>query len=105
MLREYTKCHSSQMLVGERALLPKGHGGEIANEIELVRSTEEEKGQQIANVKRYGEARNALASDNLTVLQVTARDRRNVIKAVKYNSLEQISYALCDLGGKHRRNM
>ena len=66
------------------------HGGEIATEIELIRSTEEEKGQQIANAKRYGEARNAPASDSLKVLQVTARDRRNVfeqlIGAVKYNS-------------------
>jgi len=66
------------------------------------------KGQQVANVKRYGEARNALASDSLKVLQVTARDRRNVfeqlIEAVKYNSLGQISHALYDVGGEYRRN-
>ena len=66
-------------------------------------------GQQIAKVKRYGEARNALASDSLKVLQVTARDRRNVfeqlIEAVKYNSLGQISHALYDVGGEYRRNM
>ncbi len=44
-------------------------------------------------MKRYGEARNALSSDSTKVLQVTARDRRNVfeqlIEAVKYNSLGQ----------------
>jgi methylmalonyl-CoA mutase len=60
-------------------------------------------------VKRYGEARNALASDSLKVLQVTAHDRRNVfeqlIEAVKYNSLGQISHALYDVGGEYRRNM
>jgi isobutyryl-CoA mutase len=43
------------------------------------------------------------------VLQGTARDRRNVfeqlIEAVKYNSLGQISHALYDVGGEYRRNM
>ena len=109
MLRECTKCHGTHTLVGESAFLRKDHGGEIATEIELIRSTEEEKGQQIANVKRYGAARNALASDSLKVLQVTARDRRNVfeqlIEAMKYNSLGQISHALYDVGGEYRRNM
>jgi len=60
-------------------------------------------------VKLYGEARNALASDSLKVLQTTARDRRNVfeqlVEAVKYNSLGQISHALYDVGGEYRRNM
>jgi len=43
------------------------------------------------------------------VLQGTARDRRNVfeqlIEAVKYNSLGQISHALYHVGGEYRRNM
>ena len=60
-------------------------------------------------MRRYGEARNALVSDSLKVMQGTARDRRNVfeqlIEAVKYNSLWQISHALYDVGGEYRRNM
>jgi methylmalonyl-CoA mutase len=106
---EYTKLDGLQTPTGINVFRSKDHGGEIATEIELIRSTEEEKGQQITNVKRYGEARNALASDSLKVLQVTARDRRNVfeqlIEAVKYNSLGQISHALYDVGGEYRRNM
>jgi len=109
MYYEHKKHDGSLPLIGVNTFLPKDHGGEIATEIELIRSTEEEKGQQIANVKRYGEARNALASDSLKVLQATARDRRNVfeqlIEAVKYNSLGQISHALYDVGGEYRRNM
>lgn len=109
MYYEHKKHDGSLPLIGVNTFLPKDHGGEIATEIELIRSTEEEKGQQIDNVKRYGEARNALASDSLKVLQVTARDRRNVfeqlIEAVKYNSLGQISHALYDVGGEYRRNM
>jgi isobutyryl-CoA mutase len=102
------KHDGSLPLIGVNTFLsasPAGdHCGEIATEIELIRSTEEEKGQQIANVKRYGEADNALASDSLKVSQVTARDRRNVFEqlteAVKYNSLGQISHALYDVGGE-----
>ena len=97
------KHDGSLPLIGVNTFLPKDHGGEIATEIELIRSTEEEKGAQITNVKRCGEARNALASDSLKVLQGTARDRRNVfeqlIEAVKYNSLGQISHALYEVGG------
>jgi isobutyryl-CoA mutase len=104
------KTHDESLpLIGVNTFLQRTYGGEIATEIELIRSTEEEKGQQIANVKRYGEARNALASYSLKVLPVTARDRRNVfeqlIEAVKYNSLGQISHALYDAGGEYRRNM
>jgi len=103
MYYEHKKHDGSLPLMGVNTCLPKYHGDGIDTEIELIRSTEEEKGQQIANVKRYGEARNALASDSLKVLQVTARDRRNVfeqlIEAVKYNSLGQISHALYEVGG------
>jgi len=74
------KHDGSLPLIGVNILLPKDHAGEIATEIELIRSTEEEKGAQITNVKRYGEAGNALASDRLKVLQVTARDRRNLLE-------------------------
>jgi methylmalonyl-CoA mutase len=109
MVYEHKKHDGSLPLIGVNTFLPKEHAGEIATRIELIRSTEEEKGQQIANVKRYGEARNALASDSLKVLQATARDRRNVfeqlVEAVKTNSLGQISHALYDVGGEYRRNM
>ncbi len=44
-------------LVGVNTFLPKEHAGEIATEIELIRSTEEEKGQQIANVRATGSRR------------------------------------------------
>ncbi|MNV76721.1 hypothetical protein D3C71_1700930 [compost metagenome] len=103
----------------------------MATEIELIRSTEEEKGQQIENVHTWQRNRNALApagetshshevegagadaeahdGHGLGYLQKTARDRRNVfealIEAVKTHSLGQISHALYDVGGEYRRNM
>ena len=43
------------------------------------------------------------------MLQNTACERKNVfeqlMEAVKYNSLGQISHALYDVGGEYRRNM
>ncbi|WP_130620061.1 methylmalonyl-CoA mutase family protein [Dyella amyloliquefaciens] len=109
MYYEHKKHDGSLPLIGVNTFLPKDHGGEIATEIELIRSTESEKGQQIDNVQAFGKARNGMAPDSLSTLQSTARDRRNVfeqlMEAVKYNSLGQISHALYDVGGEYRRNM
>ena len=129
---EHKKHDGSLPLVGVNMFLPKEHAGEVATEIELIRSTEEEKGQQIENVHTWQRNRNALApagetshaheteggaanaaevhdGHGLAYLQNTARDRRNVfealIEAVKTHSLGQISHALYDVGGEYRRNM
>ncbi|THD07112.1 methylmalonyl-CoA mutase family protein [Rhodanobacter lindaniclasticus] len=58
---EHKKHDGSLPLIGVNTFLAKDKGGEIATEIELIRSTEEEKGQQIANVQAFQKARNALA--------------------------------------------
>jgi methylmalonyl-CoA mutase len=131
MYYEHKKHDGSLPLVGVNMFLPKEHAGEIATEIELIRSTPEEKGQQIANVKGWQDSRNGLApvgetahghmvedesgasethdGHGLGYLQQTARDRKNVfealMEAVKTNSLGQISHALYDVGGEYRRNM
>ncbi len=127
MYYEHKKHDGSLPLIGVNTFLPKEHAGEIATEIELIRSTEEEKGAQIANVKTFQQARNlatpsplrgegrgeglaeAHAPGSLTLLQAVARERKNVfeqlIEAVKYNSLGQISHALYEVGGEYRRNM
>ncbi len=55
MYYEHKKHDGSLPLVGVNTFLPKEHAGEIATEIELIRSTEGEKGQQIANVARWQE--------------------------------------------------
>jgi methylmalonyl-CoA mutase len=129
---EHKKHDGSLPLVGVNTFLPKEHGGEIATEIELIRSTGEEKGQQITNVRAWQASRNRLAPEGetdhahstaleehadaeahdghgLAYLQKAARDRRNVfvalVEAVKTHSLGQISHALYDVGGEYRRNM
>ncbi|KRA20358.1 methylmalonyl-CoA mutase family protein [Lysobacter sp. Root604] len=106
---EHKKHDGSLPLVGVNTFLPKDHGGDIVTEIELIRSTEGEKGQQIDNVLAYQTGRNAYAADGLKGLQSAARERKNVfaslMEAVKTHSLGQISHALYDVGGEYRRNM
>jgi methylmalonyl-CoA mutase len=113
---EQKKHDGSLPLIGVNTFLPKDHGGEIATTIELIRSTEEEKSQQISNADNFRRVRNTVVSHGdrttpgaLPHLQQTARDRKNVftslIEAVKYNSLGQISRALYEVGGEYRRNM
>jgi methylmalonyl-CoA mutase len=109
MYYEHKKHDGSLPLVGVNTFLPKEHAGDIVTEIELIRSTEGEKGQQIGNVATYQGNRNGYASEGLKALQATARERRNVfaslMEAVKTHSLGQISHALYDVGGEYRRNM
>ncbi|KGM53094.1 methylmalonyl-CoA mutase [Lysobacter daejeonensis GH1-9] len=106
---EHKKHDGSLPLIGVNTFLPKDHGGDIVTEIELIRSTEGEKGQQITNVQAYQAARNSYSAEGLRGLQSTARERRNVfeslMEAVKTHSLGQISHALYDVGGEYRRNM
>ena len=95
--------------MGVNTYLPREHAGDIVTPIELIRSNEDEKQAQIANVARYQQARNARGVESVKVLQQTARDRKNVFEAlmesVKFNSLGQISHALYEVGGEYRRNM
>ena len=115
---ELKKDDGSLPLIGVNTFLPKPNGNETTGHIELSRSTEEEKGQQIANVEAFRRVRNHIplagghpngsAAESLPRLQQTARARQNIfnklIEAVKYNSLGQISHALYDVGGEYRRN-
>ena len=130
MYYEHKKHDGSLPLVGVNTFLPKEHAGEVATEIELIRSTEAEKAQQIANVRGWQGNRNRLAPEGetghahvvegeivtevhngrgLAYLQDTARRRGNVfealVEAVKTHSLGQISHALYEVGGEYRRNM
>jgi methylmalonyl-CoA mutase len=131
MYYEHKKHDGSLPLVGVNTFLPKEHAGEVATEIELIRSTEGEKAQQIENVRGWQASRNHLAPEGetghghrveegedageihdghgLAYLQDTARRRGNVfaalVDAVKTHSLGQISHALYDVGGEYRRNM
>ena len=121
---EHKKHDGSLPLIGVNTFLPKDHAGDIVTEIELIRSTEAEKAQQIENVANFQRLRNTTFvgapegatqppntanGQGLAYLQTAARHRENVfaalMDAVKTHSLGQISHALYEVGGEYRRNM
>ena len=74
-----------------------------------MRSTEEEKVQQVENVEIYRSAHGDEAGPLLAQLQETARKRENTFEALmeagKVCSLGSMSHALYEVGGEYRRNM
>lgn len=104
---EHLKHNGELPIVGVNTFL-NPHPPELGA-IELIRSTDEEKAQQIANLHAF-QARNAdRAPAALEKLKAAAREGGNLFEAlletVKSCSLGQISTALYEVGGQYRRNM
>jgi methylmalonyl-CoA mutase len=107
MYYEHKKHDGSYPIIGVNTFLnPKGMAQQ---EIELARSSEEEKQSQIKRLREF-QARNAsTAPAMLEQLKQTVIDNGNVfavlVDAVKVCSLGQISSALYEVGGQYRRSM
>ena len=106
---ESKKHDGSLPLIGVNTFLPKEGQEDEVHELELIRSSESEKEDQIRHLRAF-QATHADASDAaLAKLQKVARERGNVfaelMETVKSNSLGQISGALYSVGGEYRRNM
>jgi len=105
-----TKKHDGSLpIVGINTFLSKSDQAEEHAAAALIRSTEEEKQDQVAAVRAF-QARNfARAPAALERLQRAACDGANVfselMQSVKVCSLGQISHALYEVGGRYRRNM
>jgi isobutyryl-CoA mutase len=106
---ETRKHDGSLPIVGINTFLSKSDASEEHKGAELIRSTEQEKQDQVAAVRAF-QARNAGASPvALQKLQLAAASGGNVfgelMECVKVCSLGQISHALYEVGGQYRRNM
>jgi methylmalonyl-CoA mutase len=106
---ETRKHDGSLPIVGINTFLSKSDAGEEHKGAQLIRSTEQEKQDQVAAVRAF-QARNAGASPTaLHKLQLAAASGGNVfgelMECVKVCSLGQISHALYEVGGQYRRNM
>ncbi|MFN4312805.1 MAG: methylmalonyl-CoA mutase family protein [Chitinophagaceae bacterium] len=105
---EHLKHTGELPLVGVNTFLnSKGSPTIIPGEV--IRSTTDEKEQQIKNLKAF-QARNLeKAAASLQLLRKTAIENGNLfealMEAVKYCSLGQITHALYEVGGQYRRNM
>ena len=106
---ETRKHDGSLPIVGVNTYLSGADASEEHKGTELIRSTEEEKQDQVAAVRAF-QARNAASSPAaLSALQRAAAGGANVfaelMESVKVCSLGQISQALYQVGGQYRRNM
>ena len=76
---------------------------------EVIRSTDEEKNNQIDNLNALHQRNENDSIKLLKTLQQTALENKNVfevlMETVKYCSLGQITQALFEVGGQYRRNM
>jgi len=76
---------------------------------EVIRSTDEEKQNQLAALNRFHEINKQLTPIYLERLKKSALENKNVfeelMEAVKYCSLGQITHALFEVGGQYRRNL
>ena len=76
---------------------------------EVIRATTEEKENQIRTLQNLQQANQEKCAEHLKCLQQVAINNGNtfaeLVEAVKYCSLGQITHALYEVGGQYRRNM
>jgi isobutyryl-CoA mutase len=101
--------HTGELpLIGVNTFLNK-KGSPTVLPGEVIRSTTEEKEQQIANLKAFHKRNADRSAAMLKRLQDAAVNNGNLfeelMETVKYCSLGQITHALYEVGGQYRRNM
>ncbi|MEX0769478.1 MAG: methylmalonyl-CoA mutase family protein [Balneolaceae bacterium] len=105
-----SRKHSGEMpIVGVNTFQTSGKSEEEKREVELIRSTHEEKTRQIENLKAFRKRNREEAGEALEELKRVALQDGNLfetlMETVKVASLGQISRALYEVGGEYRRNM
>jgi methylmalonyl-CoA mutase len=106
---EQLKHDGTLPIVGVNTFLAEHEADAEIREAELIRSTEEEKQDQVHAVRAFLERNAERRPEVLTKLQQTAASAGNVfgdlMEAVKVASLGSISHALYEVGGQYRRSM
>jgi methylmalonyl-CoA mutase len=109
MYYERLKHDGTLPLIGVNTFLPADGAEERTDAVELMRSTDGEKDDQIASVRAFQALGAERREAALGRLREVARERDNVFEAlmdaVKVASLGQVSGALYEVGGEYRRNM
>ncbi|WP_310600753.1 fused isobutyryl-CoA mutase/GTPase IcmF [Desulfobulbus sp.] len=104
---EHKKHDGSYPIIGVNTF--RNPKGEVPIEIELARSTEEEKQSQIKRLRDFQARNREAAGPVLDRLKQTVIDNGNVfaelIDAVRVCSLGQITETLYQVGGQYRRSM
>jgi methylmalonyl-CoA mutase len=105
---EHLKHTGELPLIGVNTFLGK-NGSPTVLPGEVIRSTKEEKEQQIANLQAFHRRNEGQSAAALKRLKETAVQNGNLfaelMETVKHCSLGQITHALYEVGGQYRRNM
>jgi methylmalonyl-CoA mutase len=101
--------HSGELpIIGVNTFLDK-KGSPTIQPGEVIRSTPEEKDQQITNLQAFRQRNAGRRDQMLQRLKTVAIDNGNLfeelMETVKYCSLGEITNALYEVGGQYRRNM
>jgi methylmalonyl-CoA mutase len=105
---EHLKHTGEMPIVGVNTFLGK-NGSPTVLPGEVIRSTNEEKEQQIQNLEAFWKRNEGKSEEALTRLKEVAVRNGNLfaelMETVKYCSLGQITHALYQVGGQYRRSM
>jgi Methylmalonyl-CoA mutase, N-terminal domain/subunit len=101
--------HSGELpIIGVNTFLNK-KGSPTVLPGEVIRSSTEEKEQQIQNLEAFKKRNEGKSAESLARLKQAAINNENIftelMETVKYCSLGQITHALFEVGGQYRRNM
>ncbi|MEE2835410.1 MAG: methylmalonyl-CoA mutase family protein [Myxococcota bacterium] len=106
---EALKMNGDLPIIGVNTFLAPDGGDAAPEQIELIRSTEEEKQRQIANLRAWQACHGEAAQQGLDELAEVAKAGGNLFTALmattQVASLGQISNALYRVGGQYRRSM
>jgi methylmalonyl-CoA mutase len=109
LVYETAKHDGSLPIIGVNTFLSGDDTSEARAGATLIRSTDEEKQDQVNSVQAFQRRNAQLAPPALQALQETAASGGNVfeslLRAVQVCSLGQISRALYQVGGQYRRNV
>ena len=105
---EHMKHTGDLPLVGVNTFLNK-KGSPTVTPREVIRSSTEEKDQQIQNLLAFHKRNTGKSEEALKQLKEAAIHNKNLfaelMETVKYCSLGQITHALYEVGGQYRRSM
>jgi methylmalonyl-CoA mutase len=108
LLYEHKKHDGSLPIIGVNTFLAADHDDEEFN-VQLARSTEDEKRSQIDRLTAFKERNADQAAAALERIKETVTSHGNgfeaLMDAVRYCSLGQITDALFEVGGQYRRSM
>ena len=106
---EHLKHSGDLPIVGVNTFLKPDDDGQATADLDLARSSDEEKDDQIRRLQAFQGEHGEQAPEALSRLQQVCMDGGNIfaelMRATRVCSLGQITQALFEVGGQYRRNM